>query len=119
MPSGQIMKGVWHRTGTKPWSLRHVSVRIFSVLARTMAGAKNVLAALDEGEGSVSRSCLRWTDVAVRRGANGVGEANGMENGPLDERKGKDVVGVEGKDAVSNDEENRGMKDACCIRGSA
>ena len=74
------------------------------VLAMTMAGAKNVLAALDEGEGSVSRSCLRWTVVAVRHGANGVGAANGTENGPLDERKGKGIVGVEGKDAGSNDE---------------
>jgi hypothetical protein len=37
---------------------------------------------------------------------NGVGAANGTENGPLDERKGKDVVGVEGKDAGSNDEED-------------
>ena len=63
-----------------------------------------VLAALDEGEGSVSRSCLRWTVVAVRHGANGVGAANGTENGPLDERKGKGIVGVEGKDAGSNDE---------------
>jgi len=56
----------------------------------TMAGAKNVLAAL-EGEGSVSRSSLRWTVVAVRHVANGVGAANGTENGPLEERKGKDV----------------------------
>jgi hypothetical protein len=100
------MNGVWHRTGTKPWSLRHVSERIIPVLARTMAGAKNVLAALDEGEGSVSRFCLMWAFVAGRHGANGVGAANGTENGPLDERKGKDVVGVEGKDAGSNDEED-------------
>ena len=81
-----------------------------------MAGAKIVLAALDEGEGSASRSCWRWTFGAGRRGVNGVGAADGTENGTLDERKGtengtlderkgKDVVGVEGKDAGSNDDE--------------
>ena len=73
---------------------------MFSVLARTMAGAKIVLAALDEGEGSVARSCTRWTFGAGRRGV-----ANETENGPLDGRKGKDVVGVAGKDAGSNDDE--------------
>ena len=78
---------------------------MFSVLARTMAGAKIVLAALDEGEGSVARSCSSWTFGAGRRGVNGVGAADETENGPLGERKGKDVVGVAGKDAGSNDDE--------------
>ena len=100
------MNGVWHRTGTKPWSLRHVSVRIFSVLARTMAGAKNVLASVREGEGSGTRSCCRSAVVAGGRGGNGVGAANGTDNGPLDERKEKDVVGFEGKDVGSNEVEN-------------
>ena len=100
------MNGVWHRTGMKPWSLRHVSVRIFSVSARTMAGAKIVLAAVRDGEGSGTRSCLRLAVVAGGRGGNGEGAAIGTENGPRVERSGKDVVGFEGKDAGSNDEEN-------------
>ena len=90
----------------KPWSLRRVSVRIFSVLARTMAGAKNVLASVREGEGSGIRSCRGVADVVGWRGENGVGAANGTENGPLDERKGKDVVGFEGKDVGSSEVEN-------------
>ena len=32
----------WLRTGMKPWSLRHVSVRMFSLLGRMIAGAKKV-----------------------------------------------------------------------------
>jgi len=75
----------------EPWSLRHVSVRIISVLARTMAGAKNVLASVREGEGSGTRFCWRWTFGAGRRGVNGMGAADGTENGTLEERKGKDV----------------------------
>jgi hypothetical protein len=41
-----------------------------------------------------------------------VGAANGAEKGPLDERKGKDVVGVEGKDAGGNDEAKEGLEGA-------
>ena len=100
------MNGVWHRTGMKPWSLRHVSVRIFSVLARTMAGAKNVLASVREGEGSGTMSCRGVTFVIGLCRGNGVGTANGTENGPLDERGGKDVVGVDGKDVCSSEVEN-------------
>ena len=89
----------------KPWSLRHVSVRIFSVLARTMAGAKNVLASVCEGEGSGTRFCRMVAVGAGWRGGNGEGAAKGTGNGPLDEREGKGVVGVEGKEDGSNDDE--------------
>ena len=85
---------------------------IFSVLARTMAGAKNVLAGLAADGGSVPGCCWRQTVGAARRGIEGVGAANGAEKGPLDERKGKDVVGVEGKDAGGNDEAKEGLEGA-------
>jgi len=71
----------------------------------TMA-AKNVREGEGEGEGSGTRSC-RWVTVVVGLcWVKGVGTANGTENGPLDEREGKDVVGVEGKDVGSSEVEN-------------
>ena len=80
----------------------NVSVRIFSVLARTMAGVKDVLVGMAADGESVEGCC--WRQI--------VGAANGAKKGLLEEREGKDVVGVEGKDAGSNDEAKEGLEGA-------